>query len=212
MSLLIDWSKLYAARNIVKKKFPSIWRLPIVKKEMALIGRFLRPHVRVLEIGAGDRRMEKEVKRKFSEIEYKSFDIDTALHHDFYDLKSIQGEFDLIFGFELIEHMTPQDGLEMIISLKSNLSQGGVLILGTPNLYHPHRYFGDITHVTPYKYEELGALMVLGGYQVSSFYRKFNDAFIPRILRLYFFAWLHKWLSIDFANTIFVVAKPSIDT
>jgi hypothetical protein len=77
-------------------------------------------------------------------------------------------------------------------------------------LYHPHRYFGDITHVTPYKYEELGSLVILGGYDVVGFYRKFNDSFLMRILRLYLLIWLHKFLNIDFATTVFVEAKTSL--
>lgn len=83
----------------------------------------------------------------------------------------------MIFGFELIEHLTPNDGLVMISKLKKHISKDGRLILGAPNLYHPHPYFGDITHITPYKYEELGFLIILGGYDVVGFYRKFNDSF-----------------------------------
>lgn len=132
------------------------------------------------------------------------------MYHDFYEIDSIEGEFDLVFGFELIEHLTPNDGLVMISKLKKHISNDGRLILGTPNLYHPHRYFGDITHVTPYKYEELGSLVILGGYEVVGFYRKFNDSFLMRIVRLYLLIWLHKFLNIDFATTVFVEAKPSL--
>jgi SAM-dependent methyltransferase len=209
MTWQVDWSKLYTARNEIKGKFPSIWKLPLIKKEMVLIERFLKPNLKVLEIGAGDRRMGDKIKAKLPSVDYKSFDIDTSTHQDFHNLENIDGTYDLVFGFELIEHMSPQEGLDLIISLRSHLSKNGTIILGTPNLYHPHRYFGDITHVTPYKYEELGALMILGGYEVKAFHRQFNDAFIPRMLRLYFLIWLHKWLGIDFANTVMVEARHS---
>lgn len=63
MSLSIDWSKLYSARNIVKSRFPSIWKIPLVKKEMAVIEKFLRPNLRILEVGAGDRRMGDAIKK-----------------------------------------------------------------------------------------------------------------------------------------------------
>ena len=210
MSLSIDWSKLYSARNIVKSRFPSIWKIPLVKKEMAVIEKFLRPNLRILEVGAGDRRMGDAIKKNSPSVIYHSFDIDDSLYHDFYNIDSIEGDFDLIFGFELIEHLTPNDGLVMISKLKKHISKDGRLILGTPNLYHPHRYFGDITHITPYKYEELGSLVILGGYDVVGFYRKFNDSFLMRILRLYLLIWLHKFLNIDFATTVFVEAKPSL--
>lgn len=211
MSLNINWSELYHARNLVKTQFPSIWRIPLVKKEMSLLGEFLRPGVRILEIGAGDRRMREKIKEICPSADYKSFDIDRSTFQDFYELNEVSGRFDLVFGFELIEHMSPAEGLSMLSALRSHIDSAGTLILGTPNLYHPHRYFGDITHVTPYKYEELGSIMVLAGYNVKGVYRKYNDAFFYRVFRLYVLVWLHKWMSVDFANTIFVEVSPKID-
>lgn len=203
----IDWSKLYHARQLVRIQFPSIWRIPLVKKEIDLIEKFLKPNIRVLEIGAGDRKLLDKIQAKVSEVHYKSFDIDRSSYHDFYKLDDVNGEFDLILGFEIIEHMSPSEGLMMVSKLKSVLAKGGSIVLGTPNLYHPHRYFGDLTHVTPYKYEELGSILVLAGYEVKAFYRKFNSSFFSRLLRIYVLVWLHKILDIDFANTIFVEAR-----
>lgn len=203
----IDWSKLYHARQLVRIQFPSIWRIPLVKKEIDLIEKFLKPNIRVLEIGAGDRKLLDKIQAKVSEVHYKSFDIDRSSYHDFYKLDDVNGEFDLILGFEIIEHMSPSEGLMMVSKLKSVLAKGGSIVLGTPNLYHPHRYFGDLTHVTPYKYEELGSILVLAGYEVKAFYRKFNSSFFSRLFRIYVLVWLHKILDIDFANTIFVEAR-----
>lgn len=207
MRFAIDWSKLYQARNVIKKEFPSIWGISLIKKETALLVKHLHSHIDVLEVGAGDRRLSKFILNKYPTINYKSFDIDKSTEHDFYALEEICGKFDLIYGFELIEHLTVEDGVEMLRKLKSHLKANGVLILGTPNLYHPHRYFGDLTHVTPYKYEELGALLKISGFSVECFYRKYNAPFFMRIFRIYFFSVIHKLLDIDFANTIFVTAK-----
>ena len=71
MSLNVNWSELYHARNIVKTKFPSIWRIPLVKKEMSLLGGFLKPGVRILEIGAGDRRMGEQIREICPSADYK---------------------------------------------------------------------------------------------------------------------------------------------
>ncbi len=207
MNIAINWSKLYEARNIVKKEFPSIWNLPLIKKEMNLLEKNIHPNSKVLEIGAGDRRIGLQILKKHPSIIYKSFDIDNSTSQDFYELNQITGKFDLIYGFELIEHLSVTDGLGMISTLRNHLTENGCLILGTPNLYHPHRYFGDLTHVTPYKYEELGSLLVLGGYKVDAIYRKFNAPFLQRIFRIYLFSILHKWLDIDFAKTILIQAR-----
>ncbi|HEY8360631.1 MAG TPA: methyltransferase domain-containing protein [Ramlibacter sp.] len=205
--LQIDWSKLYAARNTVSRAFPSIWRIPVIKKEMDRLSRHSRPGAALLEVGAGDRRFERKIKAVCPDVSYQSFDIDRSTRQDYYDIDDIEGRHDLVYAFEVIEHLTPAQGVEMLRKLKRNLAPGGTLLLGTPNLYHPHRYFGDLTHVTPYKYEELGALLVVAGYRVEGFYRIFNDSFVRRALRLHFGVWLHRWLSIDFAHTVLVEAK-----
>jgi SAM-dependent methyltransferase len=202
----MDWSRWYQMRVAIKKKFPTIWALPLIKKEMALIAKHLSSGVSVLEVGAGDRRMAQKIGERQASHSYKSFDIDRSTHHDFYRLEDIQGEYGLIFSFEVIEHIRPVEGVAMLRGLKKHLAPGGVLIVGTPNLYHPHRYFGDVTHVTPYKYEELGALLLASGYQVTGFYRIYNDSFFRRLLRIYCSQWLHRWLDIDFAHTILVEA------
>jgi SAM-dependent methyltransferase len=204
---MMNWSELYAARNIVKKRFPSIWKLPLIKKEIDLLKVSISDGMKILEIGAGDRRIGSQLKELFPKIEYKSFDIDRSTSQDYYSLDEISDKFDVIYGFELIEHLSVEDGLEMLIKIRKFLKRNGILILGTPNLYHPHRYFGDLTHITPYKFEELGSLVTMAGYEVDSFYRKFNAPYISRLLRIYIFSAIHKLLDIDYANTIFMTAK-----
>ncbi len=68
MAQFIDWSKLYSSRNIVKKRFPSIWDLSLIKKEISLLDKYLRPGANELVIGAGDRRMSGLIASKFSDI------------------------------------------------------------------------------------------------------------------------------------------------
>lgn len=205
-NLEIDWSRLYAARNTVSRQFPEVWDIPVVKKEMSRLADYARPGASVLEVGAGDRRFERRMREVCEGLRYKSFDIDRSTAQDFYTLEEIEGRYDLIFAFEVIEHMTPAEGLRMTSALREHLAPGGTLLLGTPNLYHPHRYFGDLTHVTPYKYEELGALLVLAGYRIQRFSRIYNDAFLRRALRLHLGTWVHRWLDIDFAPTVLVEA------
>lgn len=207
MSNLGAWSGLYECRQQVKADYPDIWSLPLVKKEMDRLLPNITEGFSVLEIGAGDRRFWKKVQAKRKNVVYRSMDIDRTTQQDFYALDEIQGSFDLIFAFELIEHLTPEEGLALVKELRTYLSPKGVLLMGTPNLYHPHRYFGDLTHKTPYKYEELGALLRLGGYTRLSFYRVYNDAWLRRLFRVHVGVWLHRYLDIDFAGTVLVEAS-----
>lgn len=201
------WSKLYESRQRVKADYPDIWSLPLVKKEMDRLLPNVRDGVSVLEVGAGDRRFWKKIQAKRKDVAYRSMDIDLATQQDFYTTDEIQGSFDLIFAFELIEHLSPDEGLALVKKLHTHLAPQGVLLLGTPNLYHPHRYFGDLTHKTPYKYEELGALLHLAGYDKLRFFRIYNDAWLRRLFRVHVGVWLHRYLDIDFAGTVLVEAR-----
>lgn len=207
MSDLGAWSGLYACRQQVKADYPDIWSLPLVKKEMDRLLPNVAEGFSVLEIGAGDRRFWKKIQAKRKNVIYRSMDIDRTTQQDFYALDEIHGSFDFIFAFELIEHLTPEEGLTLVKNLRAHLSPKGVLLLGTPNLYHPHRYFGDLTHKTPYKYEELGALLRLGGYTKLRFFRVYNDAWLRRLFRVHVGVWLHRYLDIDFAGTVLVEAS-----
>lgn len=201
-----SWSELYRLRQTIKQRYPTIWSVPLVKKEMDRLLALVAVGARVLEVGAGDRRFGKRLQSLRQGIDYRSFDIDRATQQDYYRLEDIEGPFDCIYAFELIEHLTPEDGLALLRRLHELLRPDGRLLLGTPNLYHPHRYWGDITHKTPYKYEELGALMMMAGFGLPSVFRIYNDALLRRWFRVYLGVWLHRYLDIDFAGTVLVEA------
>jgi len=201
-----SWSELYRHRQIIKKEFPSVWTIPLVKKELDLLLPNIADGDRVLELGAGDRRFGRKLQTLRNSLTYSSFDIDPNTEQDYYVLNEIEGTFDCIFTFELIEHLTPDQGFELLRTAHGLLAPGGVLIVGTPNLYHPHRYWGDLTHKTPYKYEELGALLLLAGFSKPKFFRIYNDAFIRRFITVHLGVLIHRYLDIDFAGTMLVRA------
>ncbi|MFN3884685.1 MAG: methyltransferase domain-containing protein [Rhodocyclaceae bacterium] len=204
-----SWSRLYRLRQLVKQRYPTIWSVPLVKKEMERLLALVNDGARVLEIGAGDRRFGKRLQSLRQGLDYRSFDIDRNTEQDYYRLEDIEGCFDCIFAFELIEHLSAAEGLALLQRLRDLLRPDGHLLIGTPNLYHPHRYWGDITHQTPYKYEELGALMMMAGFDLPRIFRLYHDALLRRWLRLHVGVWLHRYLDIDFAGTILIDARPA---
>ncbi|NLI83581.1 MAG: class I SAM-dependent methyltransferase [Deltaproteobacteria bacterium] len=197
-----QWSRLYALRQEIRKTYPTIWDVPLVKKELDRLLPNIREGCRILEVGAGDRRFERKLKGRLHWVTYRSCDVDTETMQDYYSVEEITEEFDFIFMFELIEHLSPEEGLALLRRLWEILRPGGCLLLGTPNLYHPHRYFGDITHKTPYKYEELGAVMLMAGFTNLRAYRMYNDAALRRWLRIRLGVVLHRYLDVDFAPTL----------
>lgn len=204
-----SWSELYRHRQVVRQRYPSIWSVPLVKKETDRLLAIIFDGMRVLEVGAGDRRFGIRLQSLRKDIDYRSFDVDRATRQDYYRIEDVEGEFDCIYAFELIEHLTPEEGLGLLSRLHGLLRPQGRLLLGTPNLYHPHRYWGDVTHKTPYKYEELGGLMMMAGFGLPSIFRIYNDAWLRRWFRLHVGILLHRYLDIDFAGTVLLEAAPA---
>lgn len=207
MTTIDSWSTLYRYRQAVRHVYPTIWSVPLVKKETDRLLALVKDGQRILEVGAGDRRFAARLAAVRRDLEYRSCDIDRATFQDYYSLEEITGSFDVIYAFELIEHLTSEEGLTLLERLHALLKPAGWLLLGTPNLFHPHRYWGDITHKTPYKYDELGALMMLAKFGRPNIYRIYNDAWWRRWFRLHVGIALHRYLDIDFAPTILLEAQ-----
>lgn len=212
MTTIDSWSTLYRYRQAVRHDYPTIWSVPLVKKETDRLLALVKDGQRILEVGAGDRRFAPRLTAVRRDLEYRSYDIDRATFQDYYSLEEITGSFDVIYAFELIEHLTPEEGLTLLERLHALLKPAGWLLLGTPNLFHPHRYWGDITHKTPYKYDELGALMMLAKFDRPNIYRIYNDAWWRRWFRLHVGIALHRYLDIDFAPTILLEAQHNEET
>ena len=63
MTNIQSWSELFDHRKQIKMRYPEIWDIPLVKKEMDRIMPHLREGIRILEMGAGDRRYEAKIKK-----------------------------------------------------------------------------------------------------------------------------------------------------
>ena len=197
-----SWSELSEKRAEIKRLFPRVWDIPLVKKEMGRLMVHTKPGSRILEVGAGDRRFEKKIKKAVSPVVYKSMDIDRKTGQDYYSLDEIREPFDFIFMFEVIEHLSPGEALVILGQIRALLRPGGTLLLSTPNLFHPNRYFQDVTHKTPFRYEDLGAVMRMAHFGHIRFFRMHNEAFLQRLFRRCVGVHLHKYLELDFAKTL----------
>lgn len=202
MKGVASWSEHFRNRRRAARQIGSIWDVPIVKRRMDRLLANVGDDTCVLEVGAGNRNYGKELQKIYPSLCYKSLDIDRSTDQDYYSISDVNEEYDLIFMFEVIEHLELLEGLKLLEELRSKLKTGGKLMLSTPNLYHPHQYFGDSTHVTFYKVQELGGLMMTAGFNNIKAFRIYNDAFHRRIFRLYIGIVLHKYLEVDFARAV----------
>ena len=213
MSEEISWSKLFQYRDQIHRCYPKIWDLRILRKRFPLMVENIRDGEKVLDIGASNRNLEGRLKRYYPNLIYKTMDVDREQSHDFYSLEEIREFFDVVFLFEVIEHLDLEEGLKLLKIAYDLLNEGGRLILTTPNVFNPSRFWRDATHKVAYCYDELGGLLLSQGFQIKTMYRTYSDAFHRYLFRLYVMAPLHRYLGIDFAKSILVVAeKKSVKT
>jgi SAM-dependent methyltransferase len=166
----------------------------------------IRDGEKILDIGASNRNLEGRLKKHYPNLTYKSMDIDREQFHDFYSMEEIQESFDVVFLFEVIEHLGLDEGVQLLNRIYDFLKVGGRLILTTPNVFNPSRFWRDATHKVAYCYDELGGLLLSQGFQIKAIYRTYNDAFHRYLFRIYIMAPLHRYLGIDFAKSILVIA------
>jgi SAM-dependent methyltransferase len=134
-------------------------------------------------------------------------DVDREHPHDYYSLEEIHESFDAIFLFEVIEHLPLEEGVQLLERVYHLLNEGGRLILTTPNIFNPGRFWRDATHKVAYCYDELGGLLLSQGFAIRAMYRTYSDAFHRYLFRVYVMSPLHRYLGIDFAKSILIVAE-----
>ena len=207
MNEAVSWSKLFTYRDEIHGRYPEIWDLKILRKRFPLMLENIRDGEKILDIGASNRNLEERLKRHYPNLIYKSMDVDRGQVHDFYSLEEIQETFDVVFLFEVIEHLELEEGLNVLEKVYGLLHGGGRLILTTPNVFNPSRFWRDATHKVAYCYDELGGLLLAQGFQIKAMYRTYSDAFHRYLFRLYVMAPLHRYLGVDFAKSILVIAE-----
>jgi hypothetical protein len=201
-----SWSIFYAYRKRAKKLYPSVYDLKIRKKLLDIIVEELHEGAKVLDVGASTRALGEKIIHRFPSVTFKTMDIDRVQHHDYYSLDEISESFDMIILSEVIEHLEFNKGISMLRRLQELLNDGGKIIISTPNLYHPNRYWVS-DHITPYRYDEIAGALLLVGFTINNIYRTYNDQFFRKLFRIHVASYLHKYLDVDFAKSIIVVAS-----
>ncbi|MEI6396856.1 MAG: class I SAM-dependent methyltransferase [Candidatus Taylorbacteria bacterium] len=170
------------------------------------ISNYDREGSRVLDIGCGlGQNLSVFSKLGFKQVEgidvsqenidfLNKYDFDVRLADAFKYLKETDKEFDIISMFDVIEHFTKAEIIEILSLIKSRLKPGGVLIIHTLNAQYPFWksiFFADITHETALTPQSLDQFLNLAGFgdstvvQINSFYL-WHPNVIKRALRRLF--------------------------
>src|SRR3989337_2043102 len=178
-----SWSKIFSYRDKIHQRYPEIWNLEVLRKRFPLMLDTIQDGERVLDIGSSNRSLEGRLKKHYPNLIYKSMDIDREQFHDYYGLEGIEERFDVIFLFEVIEHLELEEGMKMFHRIYELLNGGGRLILTTPNIFNPGRFWRDATHRVAYCYDELGGFLLAQGFQIKRMHRTYNEAFHRYLFR-----------------------------
>ena len=79
----------------------------------------------------------------------------TLIQGDIRGLEAIEVKFDFISAFEVIEHVSKEDGLDVLDEIASHLNPRGVFVLSTPNRGGLHSGQPQGTHLWEWEYDEL---------------------------------------------------------
>ena len=96
-----------------------------------------------MDVGANDRNVEALLNARGVKVDYRSFDMDRSLPHDYYDLAQVDRQFSLILIFDVIEHLVPTDVATLLGRVRDLLQPGGRILISTPNVDHPVRFWRD---------------------------------------------------------------------
>jgi 2-polyprenyl-3-methyl-5-hydroxy-6-metoxy-1,4-benzoquinol methylase len=202
----IDWGRIKQGRDSVKGLFPRILKIPIIPDAKEKVYELIPDNGTILDVGAHDRKLGTYLHKRSKSLTYKSLDTDKKLQHDFYSLDDITEEFDVIVLFEVIEHLDPEDAIELLIRLYQLLKEGGSLVVSTPNIFHPTIFWRDCTHKTGFRYNELAGIMSSVGCRNLEVYR-ISKVTLKEKLLFTFYRPLLSLLNMDFVGRILVIGK-----
>lgn len=203
---LPPWSSLHERRRALERRWPTIFSLPLARRASDLVLREARPGGRVLEVGAGDRRLKARIEAAAPGAEYRSADPDPAHPHDWRSAEEAVGPFDLVFALEFLEHLEAGEALGFLRRAHALLRPGGRIVLGTPDVFTPGRWHRDAGHRTPFSPWELGGFLEEAGFRVESLHRTWNAPLLQRFARRWLLGWLHRLTGADYASSVVAVA------
>jgi len=191
-----------AARRRAAERWPSPFRLPLVHRPADVLYAGLAGSERVLDVGAGDGTRRERLRARFPGVTYVSVDPDPEAGADHPAVSGAPGTFDVAILFEVLEHLRPEDGIALLELVRTKLRPGGRVHVSVPATHTPGRYLRDCTHVTPWAHDELGAALLLAGFELTALHRSFPGTAVSRALRRFVLGPLgHVW-GVDYAHSV----------
>jgi SAM-dependent methyltransferase len=166
-----------------------------ISQQLHLLGRFLGPDTRLLEIGAGDCALSLHVAprvRKVYALDVSTFitagislpDNFELILSDGVNVPVPDGSITVAYSNQLMEHLHPQDAAEQLANIFKAIAPGGAYVCITPSRFTgPHdisRYFADTAngfHLKEYTIAELRQIMRQAGFRRAVQYARIRGTY-----------------------------------
>lgn len=167
----VPYSALSQGRREAFERFGTIYDLPIMRSAYE----YLKQHYQgglVLDVGAGIEHYLQKVLG-IDNAAYHSLDSDPSGRFTYADISEIplEQQYQWIVLNQVVEHLTVAETADLLSTLRNHLEESGNMLITTPNVSHPNRYWGDPTHVTHWNYGALYAICRVTNLQVTRIYR-----------------------------------------
>lgn len=198
-----DYFAVRRFRSEVPQKFLGY---PLISDRDGWICRRLLPASRrVLEIGAGDRPFEAELRGRGFAGTFKTMDIDRSRRFDYYSIEEVSEPFDAVVMREVIEHLPRTVFYSYLERISAVLRPGGHLVITTPNPWAVTWILADYTHVSAWAPADLYGVLRCYGFSPVEICRIIWPSRFLLLKRAYWA--IHSRLyDIDFAGSYVAIA------
>jgi cyclopropane fatty-acyl-phospholipid synthase-like methyltransferase len=173
-----------------------------VKRPSDVLYAALRGTERLLDVGSGDETRRERLAARFPGVKYVSVDTDPGARADFVRVEDAPGEFDAAVLFETLEHLRPEEGVALLASIRAKLVPGGRVFVSVPSIHTPGRFQRDCTHVTPWAHDELGAALILAGFEPAALHRSYPGTALGRLARRAILGPIGHAFGLDYAYSV----------
>ena len=203
----LSWQKLLAARRRAGERWPSPFGMPLVHRPTDVLYAKLTGTERVLDVGAGDATRRERIRAKFPGVVYVSVDPDPEAKADHRSVGDAPGSFDGAILFEVLEHLRPEVGIAVLEAVRRKVRPGGRVFVSVPATHTPGRFLRDCTHITPWAHDELGAAVLLAGFELEALHRTYPGTAVGRFLRRFVLGPIgHVW-GVDYAHSVVATGR-----
>jgi SAM-dependent methyltransferase len=191
-----DYFAIRKYRKEVPEKFLGY---PLVIDRDGVLCRRLAGARRLLEVGAGDRPFEPNLRAAGFRGTLKTMDVNRTEVFDYYSLEEITETFDAVLMREVVEHMARPLLFQYLEKIAEILEPGGVLAITTPNPWAVSWVFADYTHISPWPPADLYGVLRWYGFKPVEIFRVIWPSRALWLKRLYW-AIHSRFYDIDFAG------------